>query len=270
MADFAEHGEIIARCIEYEENEFIETYFENIEIQNDEVIESSIVANALIDFMEEKDEWEGPATMLYSTLSNFIENREGTLRKNNLWPNAPNALSRKINELAPTLKEKGIEITHNYNNKRKGRQIKIINLQKISSLSSYRSSCSDDSNLEKDDNFVEENNNTLCNFETNAEDKEYDNNQFEIKNTSSIVVIDNTSQTNDLMIDANTSNITPATIVMNDLQNNNSNGFQLNIHNIANRLYEGSNIWLCKTCDQRGDKWYILDHNSDCKMNKKL
>jgi len=73
---------------------------------------------------------------------------ENHLRKNKLWPNAPNALSRKINELRPTLKEKGIDIQHNYDNKRKGRQIKIINLQKISSYrSSYESNSEHDGNL---------------------------------------------------------------------------------------------------------------------------
>ena len=155
MADFAEYGEIIARCIGYRENEFIQTYFDNIEIQNDEVMESSIVANVLMDFMDDRDKWEGPATLLHTTLSNFVENREcGSVRKNKLWPSAANALSRKINELAPTLKEKGIDIQHYYDNKRKGRQIKIINLRKISSLSSYRSSDDDNSNSEYESNVT--------------------------------------------------------------------------------------------------------------------
>ena len=155
MADFAEYGEVIARCIGYGENEFIETYFDNIEIQNDEVMESSIVANVLMDFMEDRDEWEGSATLLYTTLTNFVENKEGgSFRKNKLWPSAPNSLTRKINELAPTLKEKGIDIIHNYENKRKGRLIKIINLQKISLLSSYRSSSDDNSNSEYEGNLT--------------------------------------------------------------------------------------------------------------------
>ena len=51
--------------------------------------------------------------------------------------------------------------------------------------------------------------------------------------------------------------------------NNTAKEYQLSIHNIANRLYEGSDIWLCKTCNQRGDKWYILNHYPNCKMNKK-
>ena len=170
MADFAEYGEVIARCIGYGENEFIQTYFDNIEIQNDEVMESSIVANVLMDFMEDRGEWEGSATLLHTTLTNFVENKEGgSFRKNKLWPSAPNSLTRKINELAPTLKEKGIDIIHKYENKRKCRLIKIINLQKIPLLSSYRSSgsssSSNSSSNEGDDIIdADDKNNTLHKF----------------------------------------------------------------------------------------------------------
>ena len=48
MADFAESGEIVSRCIGYAEKRFIDAYFENIEIQNEEIIESSIVAKILL------------------------------------------------------------------------------------------------------------------------------------------------------------------------------------------------------------------------------
>ena len=48
-------------------------------------------------------------------------------------------MSRRIKELEPTLKEKGIEFSRSYDNRKKSRIIKIINTEKISSLSSYRS-----------------------------------------------------------------------------------------------------------------------------------
>ena len=69
MADFAESGEIVSRCIGYAENEFVEAYFENM-IQNEEVIESSIVAKILLQFLEDMDSWEGTA----SELSNIDTN----------------------------------------------------------------------------------------------------------------------------------------------------------------------------------------------------
>jgi hypothetical protein len=69
MADFAESGEIVSRCIGYAENEFVEAYFENM-IQNEEMIESSIVAKILLQFLEDMDSWEGTV----SELSNIDTN----------------------------------------------------------------------------------------------------------------------------------------------------------------------------------------------------
>ncbi len=41
------------------------------------------------------------------------------------------------------------------------------------------------------------------------------------------------------------------------------------IHEIADRLYPGSDVWVCKNCNERGDKWYVLNHLPNCKNNKK-
>ena len=62
MADFAESGEIVSRCIGYAENEFVDAYFENIEIQNEEIIESPIVAKILFKFLDGMDGWEETAS----------------------------------------------------------------------------------------------------------------------------------------------------------------------------------------------------------------
>ena len=51
MADFTEYGEIISRCMGYGDNEFIDAYNRNTELQIDEVIKSSQVATCLIHMM---------------------------------------------------------------------------------------------------------------------------------------------------------------------------------------------------------------------------
>ena len=55
MADWTEYSEIIARCMGYEENEFLKAYNENIGFQSDEVINASPVAMALINYIVSKD-----------------------------------------------------------------------------------------------------------------------------------------------------------------------------------------------------------------------
>jgi hypothetical protein len=112
MADFAEWGEIIARCHGYEKNEFINAYQENLSNQNDEVIESSPVAEVLILFVREmsKDYWEGTPTRLHKELTDIADQIKPELKKSSLWPKTSKALTSKINEVEPNLKEKGIEI----------------------------------------------------------------------------------------------------------------------------------------------------------------
>ena len=51
MADWTEYGEIISRCIGHKDKEFLTAYDNNIKLQTEEVLESSPVAIALIDFM---------------------------------------------------------------------------------------------------------------------------------------------------------------------------------------------------------------------------
>jgi len=42
----------------------------------------------------------------------------------------------------------------------------------------------------------------------------------------------------------------------------------INIHQIADRMYEHSDIWICKTCNYSGDKWDLLSHYQNCKITR--
>ena len=107
-------------------------YQENINAQNDEVIESSPVAEVLILFVREiyKDHWEGTPTSLYKELTDIADQIKPELKKSNLWPKASNKLTSKINEVEPNLKEKGIEIITGEKDSEGNRVIKITKLQK--------------------------------------------------------------------------------------------------------------------------------------------
>ena len=68
MADFAEIGEIACRCMGYDDNRFLNAYYKNIQLQVDEAIAANLVSNAIIKFMEDKNEWSGTATELLTGL----------------------------------------------------------------------------------------------------------------------------------------------------------------------------------------------------------
>jgi hypothetical protein len=51
MADFAEYGEIISRCMGNKDNDFLDAYNRNTELQVDEIIATSEVATCLMYMM---------------------------------------------------------------------------------------------------------------------------------------------------------------------------------------------------------------------------
>jgi hypothetical protein len=153
MADFAEYGEIISRCMGYRDNAFIDVYNRNTELRIDEVIESSEVARCLMYMMFEKykdgfmkidgsktEDWIGTPSQLLGELNTIAISETSDLNidvRDTDWPKAAHILTRRINEIMSTLKEKGIEIEYLTNQgEEKSRGIKIRKIASIASPAS--------------------------------------------------------------------------------------------------------------------------------------
>jgi hypothetical protein len=152
MADFEEYAEIIARCMRYQEDEFLRVYQDNIGLQIEEAIQASPLSQAIIELMADeiiKDEKTGeeigtkpkeePLIMTPTNLHRELENIAITKLNLNVskiksWPKTPNQLSRKLTEAQTTLREKGIVIER-FKDEKGHRKIKI---RKVSSISPYR------------------------------------------------------------------------------------------------------------------------------------
>ena len=123
MADWAEWCEIISRCIGNKDGAFLEAFENNRKIQIEQIIESSQVATCLTYYVDNNADvfdklgvdglpnwgFEGTASELLENLQ-LIAPSLGIDTRNKWWPKAPNALSRRLNEIAHTLREAGIEI----------------------------------------------------------------------------------------------------------------------------------------------------------------
>jgi hypothetical protein len=129
MADFAEMGELIARCLGYPENKFTETYNRNIGFTNQEAIESSPVATALIELMGSIPVWTGKATGLKIQLSDLIESKREFvgMKYSKSWPKSPRALRERLKEIEPNLKEVGIIVSYKEDTHTKSDTITIVN-----------------------------------------------------------------------------------------------------------------------------------------------
>ena len=135
MADFEAHAEMIARCMGYKPLEFANVYWANKELATGEALEGSPVAKAMIDFMDDKDRWEGTNTELLSELESVAVRLKINMHTEKLWPKAANALSARLNEVKVDLAEVGITIDYI---KHPRTRLKKIIIGKRSSASSDR------------------------------------------------------------------------------------------------------------------------------------
>ena len=92
MADFEAHAEMIARCMGYKPLEFANACWANKELATGEALEGSPVAKAMIDFMDDKDRWEGTNTELLSELEPVAVRLKINMHTEKLWPRSCSTL----------------------------------------------------------------------------------------------------------------------------------------------------------------------------------
>jgi hypothetical protein len=116
MADFAEWGCAIAMALGESQDNFLRIYEENRQIQTNEALNSSPVATAISILMEGRDSWEGTPTTLLSELEEVAEQEKINTHVRE-WPKAPNALTRRINEVKTNLLDAEIVVDHRHGKK---------------------------------------------------------------------------------------------------------------------------------------------------------
>lgn len=108
MADFTRWGYSIAEAAGYGGEQFLQAYKDNIALQNEEAIEASPVALAIIGFMEDRESWEGAPAELLAVLN--VDHKLMHLRVGPGWPKEHTWMTRRINEVQPNLSERGIQV----------------------------------------------------------------------------------------------------------------------------------------------------------------
>ena len=129
MADFAELGELIARCLGYEEGKFTDAYNRNIGFTNEEAIDSNPIATAITNLMTTQPTWTGKAEDLRIKLDELVSQKKelSGLTRSKDWPKTPHALSNRLNEITPNLNEIGIVVHREYDKHSKSNNIIITN-----------------------------------------------------------------------------------------------------------------------------------------------
>ncbi len=109
MADYAVWGCAIAEALGIGMERFLEAYNGNIERQNEEALYSSMVAQAIVEFMKTRNTWKGTATELLSELDTLARNlrlnaRGRALPKRRIFSPPSHSMNNKI-----TLRKAGVE-----------------------------------------------------------------------------------------------------------------------------------------------------------------
>ena len=126
MADFARLGCAVAKALGMEPGQFVEALKKNLQRQQQEVLDSSPVALAVISLMGDgsPDIWTGTPESLLASLRQSAESIQIDPDKKPFPQNA-NWLWRRLEEAVPTLRELGIEVS-----REKGKE-RIIRIRKI-------------------------------------------------------------------------------------------------------------------------------------------
>jgi hypothetical protein len=110
MADFASWGAAIAETLGHSADAFLKAYQENYRQRNEEVLVNDPVASTVLALVEDRHEWEGPASELLATLAGIA----GDLRidtKARSWPKAAHALTKRLNVISTNLVAVGVAVT---------------------------------------------------------------------------------------------------------------------------------------------------------------
>lgn len=103
MADSFRYALAAAQFLGFTKQDLLRAYNSNTQSQHEEAIDASSVAQVIIDFMNDKDSWEGTSTQLHTELRDVAE----TLKVK--FPKTPNWVWREINEVKLDLLAAGIK-----------------------------------------------------------------------------------------------------------------------------------------------------------------
>lgn len=117
MADYAKYSAAASIALGSSAEALLSALTENTSRQNNAAIESSPVARVILDFMADKEEWEGSSSQLHKLLKTLAEEASLEIGGKNGFPKASTWLWKKIQLIRPNLIALGVYAYHDENTK---------------------------------------------------------------------------------------------------------------------------------------------------------
>jgi putative DNA primase/helicase len=126
LADWGEYAASIYEVMGWGSETFLNDWDEVVKVQNQATLDGSPVAQAIIKFMEDKEEYTGTSSEMHSKLKVVAAQLGVDVDRDKAWPKSARWLWRRIKEVLPLLVAAGIEASRG-----RDESAKQITLRKI-------------------------------------------------------------------------------------------------------------------------------------------
>jgi Bifunctional DNA primase/polymerase, N-terminal len=112
LADWGEYAASVYEVMGWGAEQFLEDWDEVVKVQNQATLDGSPVAQAVIKFMEGKNEYAASSSEMHSKLKAAAAQLGVDVERDKAWPKSARWLWRRIKEVLPLLVAAGIEATY--------------------------------------------------------------------------------------------------------------------------------------------------------------
>jgi hypothetical protein len=109
LADWGEYAAAVYEIMGWEAEKFLEDWDEVVKVQNQATLDGSPVAQAIIRFMDDKEEYTGSSSELHGKLKVVAAQLGVDVERDRAWPKSARWLWRRIKEVLSLLVAAGIE-----------------------------------------------------------------------------------------------------------------------------------------------------------------
>ena len=117
LADWGEYAASVYEVMGWGAEQFLNDWDEVVKVQNQATLDGSPVAQAIIKFMEDKQEYIATSSELHKKLEVVAESLGVAIVRDKAWPKCARWLWRRIKEVLPLLVDAGIEATREHTDK---------------------------------------------------------------------------------------------------------------------------------------------------------
>lgn len=109
LADWGEYAAAVYEVMGWGAEQFLKDWDEVVKLQNQGTLDGSPVAQAIIKFMEDKEQYAGTSSEAHKKLEGVAESLGVSIVRDKAWPKSARWLWRRIKEILPLLVAAGIE-----------------------------------------------------------------------------------------------------------------------------------------------------------------